>query len=98
MGLRHFIRLAVVAVWQVLTVAAVLYFDSSPQRWIPSLCALAALLPPFVCYIVAVYDAPLFARWSRALKAGVLTLLSIVLTIGGYCALFFIGLFIQGKM
>jgi len=40
----------------------------------------------------------MFARWSRVLKAGVLTISSVVLTISGYCLLFFVGLFIQGKI
>lgn len=98
MRLTHFIRLAVIVVWQILMVAAVLYFDSSPHRWIPSICAIAALLPPFVCYIAAVYDAPFFARWSRTAKAAALTLSSVVVTIAGYCVLFFTGLLIQGKI
>ena len=81
-----------------LVAAAVLYFDSSLCRCIPRVCAIAALLPTFNCYIAAASDAPMFARWSRALKAGVLTISSVVLTIGGYCLLFFVGLFIQGKI
>jgi hypothetical protein len=94
----HFKRLALIVVYQMLMVAAVLYFDSFSRRWIPGVFAIAALLLPFICYIAAVYDTPVFARWSGALKAGVLTLSSVIMTIGGYCILFFTGLFIQGKI
>ncbi len=73
-------------------VAAVLYFDSASRRWIPTVFAVAALLGPFFGYFAAVYDAPLFAKWSLTLKACVLTLSSFVVTIGGYWVLFFAGL------
>jgi hypothetical protein len=62
----HFIRLALIVIWQAVMVACLLYFDSSSShRWVLSVIAISALLLPFVGYIAAVYHAPLFARWSR---------------------------------
>ena len=98
MRATHFKRLALIVIWQAIMVAAVLYFASSPRRWLPSVFAVAALLVPFVCYIAAAYDAPFLAKWSRILKASVLTLASVIVTIGGYCVLFFAGLLIKGEL
>ena len=94
----HFIRLALIVIWQTATTTCVLYFDSSPHRWIPGTFAVAALLLPFIGYIVACYDAPLFARWSRVLKASVLTVSSVVVTIAGYLGLFMAGLAMKGEI
>ena len=94
----HFKRRALIVAWQAAMVAGFLYFDSSPRRWLPSIFGVAALLVPFVCYIAAVYDAPLLAKWSRVVKASVLTLFSVVVTICGYCLLFFAGLLIKGEV
>ena len=91
----HFIRLALIVIWQTAMIACVLYFDSSSHRWIPGAFAVAALLLPFVGYIVACYDAPLFARWSRVLKASVLTVSSVIVTIAGYLGLFMAGLLLE---
>jgi len=94
----HLIRLALIVVWQAVMVAAVLYFDSSPRRWLPSLFAVAALLVPFVCYIIVVYDLPVLAKWSRIVRASVLTLSSIVVTIAGYTVMFLADLVIRGEL
>ena len=113
MRATHFIRLALIGLWQAVMVSGIVYFDSSPHHWIPSVFAVAALLVPFIGYIVTVYHAPLFARWSRlfhwrwwlilnlrrwrVLKMLVLTSASIFITISGYVALFFLGLWIKGE-
>jgi hypothetical protein len=95
----HFIRLALIVIWQAVMVACLIYFDSSTShRWILSVIAVAALLLPFIGYIAAIYDAPLFAKWPRVLKAGVFTLSSFVFTIGGYLMFFLAGYFIRGRV
>ncbi len=94
----HIKRLALIVLWQTVMVAAALYSDSSPRRWIPAAFAVAALLVPFVAYIYAVYDAPFFVKWSRILRASVLTLLSASFTTIGYITLFFVELRIKGQI
>lgn len=79
-------------------VGALLYFDSSPHRWIPSVFAVSALLVPFISYIASVYEAPLFVKWSRVAKASVLTVSSLVCTIAGYLVLFTLGLLVKGDL
>jgi hypothetical protein len=92
MRAAHFIRLFLVVAWQAAMVACLIYFDSAKShRWILDVVAVAALLLPFIGYIASVYDAPIFARWPRAIKAGVFTLGSFVLTFGGYLAFFLAG-------
>ncbi len=81
---KYLKRLALVGFWQTLMVFGVLSFDSSPYRWVPSVFAVAALLVPFVGYIAAGYDAPVFARWSPILKMTILTLSSLLVTVVGY--------------
>ncbi len=88
----HFIRLALIVAWQVVMVACLIYFDSAKShRWILDVVAVAALLVPFIGYIAAVYDAPIFARWPRILRAGVFTLCSFAFTFGGYLTFFLVG-------
>jgi len=89
---RYVTRLAVIPIFQVAMVSALLYLDSSPHRWLLNALAVAALLVPFIGYMAVVWDAPLFGKWSRILKAGVLTLASIFATVGGYTLLFVGGL------
>jgi hypothetical protein len=92
------IRLALIPVFQAGMVSGLLYFDSSPHRWIPGDFALAALLVPFIAYMAGVYNAPLLWKWSRTLKAAVLTLVSVIATIGGY-TVFFVGeVWIKGEI
>ncbi len=91
-------RLVLILLWQVVMVSAVVYFDASPRPWIPGVFAVAALLPPFLCYIAAVDDAPLFVKWPRILKASVVTLSSVILTVGVYVGLFVAGYAIEGKL
>jgi hypothetical protein len=93
-------RLALIVIWQALMVAALFYSDlnATSRRWIPSIFGLAALPLPFVFYIAALYDAPLFARWHRILKASVLTLSSVIVTVGGYSIMFYTGLLIEEKL
>ena len=79
-------------------VSGIVCFDSSPSRWVPGAFAVAALVLPFVAYIAAIYHAPLFAKWPRTLKAGVLTVLSIVVTIGGYLVFFTAGFLLKGAL
>lgn len=97
-GPTQFKRLALIAVWQTVMVTAVLYFDPSPREWISSTFAVAALLVPFIGYIAALYDIPLLARWPRILRVAVLTLLSLLVTVGGYCILFFAVLLARGEL
>ena len=91
MRITYFMRLTLIVIWQAAMVTCFICFDPSPHRWIPSAFAVAALLLPFIGYIAAIYDAPFFMKWPRILKAGVLTLLSVVFTIGGYVAFFIAG-------
>jgi hypothetical protein len=84
--------------WQAVMIAAILHFDSSPQRWIPACFAISALLLPFVSYIAVLYDAPLLMKFSRYLKAGVLTVVAFVATFVIYAALFIAELIITGQM
>ena len=98
MRTTHYTRLILIVVWQLVMVAALLYSDSSPHRWIPSVFAISALLVPFISYIASVYDAPLFVKWSRVLKAAVLTLCSFVCTIIGYLVLFIVGRLLNGVL
>jgi len=79
-------------------VAAVVLCDALSRRWIPGAFGASALLLPFVCYIAAVDDAPIFARWNRILKASVVTLSSVILTVGGYLIFFFTGLLFSPKL
>ena len=98
MTAAHFKRLVLILIWQAAMVAGVLYFDSSPRRWIPGAFGVAALLLPFVGYIAAFDDAPLLTKWSRIVKASVLTLASVAVTIVGYGVLFLTGLLIRGDL
>ncbi len=91
-------RLTLILVFQAVMVAATLHFDSSPRRWLPGSFAAAAMLVPLIGYIAAVYKAPRFGKWSRVLKTGVLTLLSILATMCGYTLLFLLGLWIKGDL
>jgi hypothetical protein len=86
MRITHFKRLALIIVLQVgLGLACQLYFSPSPHCWIPV--AVTGLFLPFIAYIAAFDDAPFLTRWPRILKASVLTLSSLALTIGGYIIL-----------
>ena len=70
-------------------VTALVCFDAVSQLdWVPLTFFVAALLGPFVTYIAALDDAPLFSQWPRVVKTCVLTLSSIVATLVGYCALY----------
>ena len=83
MRITHFKRLALIIVLQVvMELVCLFYFSSSPHRWIPF--AVAGLLLPFIGYIAALDSAPLLTKWPLILKASVLTLSSLTLTIGGY--------------
>ncbi len=73
-------------------------FNATAPRWIPSIFGVAALPLPFVFYIAAVYDAPMFARWQRILKAIVVTIGSVIVTVGGYLIFFSTGLVILEKL
>ena len=80
MQIIHFKRIALIILLQSLMVAAGFYFvDSNDSN--PFL--IAALLVPFIAYVAAVYDALLLARFSRVVRASILTLSSIVVTFGG---------------
>jgi hypothetical protein len=92
--LRRIIVLAAIPPFQALMVSAVLYFDSSPHHWMFNAFAIAALLVPFIAYVVMAYKIPMFNKWPRPVKAGVLTLASIFLTVAGYTLLFYAGLWI----
>ena len=91
-----FIPLAVV--WQATMIAAVLYFDSSPSRWVPGVFAAAALLVPFIGYIAVFRSVPWLVEWPRSLRTGLFTISSIVATIVAYVALFALGLFLQEQL
>jgi hypothetical protein len=94
---KHFIRLIAIIGWQMAMVGMIYYFDSSPHRWIPALFALSALILPFIAYIAALYDAPVFAKWPRTVKAAFLTFCSVVVTIGGYVLFFLAAFFVTGR-
>ncbi len=97
MRLRFFILLALIPVWQAAVVTAVLHFDSSPERWLPSLFVVAAILIPLIGYLAVGYQIPVFERLSRVLRVGILTLLSVFVTICGYAGLFVVGLHVQDQ-
>ena len=69
---------------------------SPSRRWIGDIFTVAALLPPFICYIAAFYDAPLFAGWPPVLKTSVLTVSSLILTWVGCVILGITELLIEG--
>ena len=93
----YIFRLALIPVWQAAMVTAVLCVDSSPRRWLPGLFAVAAILIPFIGYLVVGYKIPVFRDRSRVLRVGFLTFLSVSVTICGYAGLFFVGLCVQGE-
>jgi hypothetical protein len=88
----------VAVVWQASMIAAVLYFDSSPSRWMPGAFAAAALLLPFIGYIAVFHGLPWLVKWPRFLRTGILTVSSIVATIVAYVALFVLGLLLQEQL
>ena len=92
------IRLILIPVYQAVMVSAALFLESSSHRWIFGLFILAAVIVPFIGYIATLYQAPLFGKWSRTLKAGVSTLASLIVTIGGYTLLFNAGSWIKGDL
>jgi hypothetical protein len=94
MRTTHFKRIALIVVWQATMLTGALYYDRFPN--LSNAFIAAALSLPFLGYIAALYDAPLFAKWSRGSKGMVLTVLSLVLTIAGYVALFLTGIMIKG--
>jgi hypothetical protein len=94
---KHLIRLVLTAIGQAVVVAGILVFNSYALDVLASVCAVAAMVLPFVGYIAAAYDAPLLAKWPRALKTSVLAILSIVVTLGGYIVFTTCGFLIRGK-
>jgi hypothetical protein len=93
---RYIVRPLAILAFQGAMVAALVYFDSSPHQWIPSLFAIVAMLVPLVGYVAAFYHAPLFGQWSRTLKTSVLILASIIVTMACYTLLLLAGLFCKG--
>jgi hypothetical protein len=93
----HFKRIALIVAWQGTMLAGAIFYDDRSAN-ISSAFIAAALSLPFVGYIVALYDAPLFAELSRILKATALATSSLVLTIIGYAVLFLAGIMIKGGM
>jgi hypothetical protein len=87
------IRVALILAWQVAMVTSVLFFGSSPGCWL--LFALAGILMPFIGYLVVGYQIPPFKGGSRVLKAGILTILSVLVTVGGDAGLFSVALRVQ---
>ena len=100
MRATHYIRLTLVAVFQALLVAALLYldsrpFESKPPRWIPNSIAIAMLLIPFISYVLVAFNAPIFQKWSRTRKTIILPIFSFLLTIAGMQVWMGAGLIIQ---
>ena len=64
--------------------------------WLFGVLTVAALLVPFVGYIVALYSSPFLGKW-RVLRVLLLTLFSFAVTIGGYLWLYRSGAFLTGR-
>jgi hypothetical protein len=94
MSIAYFTRLVLIPVWQVAMVAAALYFyfNSWPGCWPSILFAIAAILIPFMGYFAAAYQIRLFRRLTRIPRAGILTLLALLVTVSGFAGLLFTGL------
>jgi len=93
---KHFKRLGLILVWQALMLVPSIDLFSPSRRWIADIFTTAALLPPFICYIAAFYDAPLFAEWPTVLKTTGLTVSSLILTWVGFITLGIIELMTEG--
>jgi hypothetical protein len=77
----------VFAVQCVFLLATVLFNDSGFQ-WLPTTLGICFWLVPFAGYIVALYHAPIFARWSPILRTACVTLLSVAGSVVGGVAVF----------
>ncbi len=81
---KYLLLVATIAALQALMTALVLYFESSPHKWLSSVLAAIAVLVPFVGYLVATHRAAVLATWPRLLRAVFIAIASLMVTLGGF--------------
>lgn len=63
-------------------------FNDSTWQWLPAIFSISYWLVPFVGYIVALYQAPVFARWPPILRTAFLTVFSLAGSLVGGIVIF----------
>ena len=88
MDARSLKRAALTFIVQCALMLLVVVFDQSELRWLAGIFAVSFWLLPFVGYIVALYRAPMFSRWSPALRTACVTVVSLVVSVVSGFAIF----------
>jgi hypothetical protein len=81
---KHYIRLALVAVFQAVLTLALLCFDSDSPHWISDVLVVSALLVPFIALVLIAYDAQVFQNLPRLRKVCILVSISALFSLGGF--------------
>jgi len=81
---KHYIRLALVAIFQAVMTLALLCFGSDSPHWIPDVLAVSALLVPFIGLVLITYEAQMFQNLPRLRKICILSSISALLSLGGF--------------
>lgn len=68
--------------------AVIVRWENTELGWLAGICFFTSLVGPFIGYILALYDAPMFSSLSRVVRMVCLTLLSIGATFGGTILIF----------